>query len=353
MSALKEFLKDPILHTLYNEVRKTGPVRSISLDITNECNLRCKGCYFFDEGMDQAGDGREEDFDAFIKNEKKRGTNFVTIVGGEPALALPRLKKLHQNFKVNVATNGLIPIPKEGLEDLPLGVAVWGDHSTDSFLRSNGKRDLFKVALDNYKNDPRAFFYYTVAPGHAGQVKSVVEECIANGNKVLFNYYSDMEGLGGGLDYRRGFEEVQGAIDEVIEKYPDQIYTTRYFNKTTSSGELFGEKWGYDVCTNLSVNLPENSERLSNGKPYNPHFRAYNSDFKTTRRCCTGVNRDCGSCFDAWEHFSWIMANMRKHMTSKKAFTNWLTTTYMFYLVNRLVSPPSLEERLAEIHSLE
>jgi hypothetical protein len=53
MSSLRQYLKDPFLKSLYQEIRDAGPIRSISLDITSKCNLRCAGCYYFAEGMDQ------------------------------------------------------------------------------------------------------------------------------------------------------------------------------------------------------------------------------------------------------------------------------------------------------------
>ena len=337
MSPLTRYLQDPRLDGMYEMIRDAGPVRPISLDLTHKCNLRCTGCYYYAEGMDRLRGGDETDFDALIEREKGRGTNFVTVVGGEPALAPGRLRKLFANFRVNVATNGLIRIPYEGLETLPLGIAVWGDHGTDSRLRADGRRDLFGVALSNYRDDPRAFWYYTVAPGRADEIERVVEQCIANGNRVLFNYYSDVSGQGGELDFRRGFETVRREIDRMIARFPDKIYTTRYLNRVSSSGRLKGERWGYAVCTNLSADNPVNADRLQNGKPFNRHFRAINADFRTTRRCCTGIDRDCASCFDTWEHFSWIMINMRRHLGSRREFSDWLTTMFAFYLVNRLV----------------
>jgi hypothetical protein len=126
-------------------------------------------------------------------------------------------------------------------------------------------------------------------------------------------------------------------IDRMIEKYPDKILMTPYFNKVISEGTLYGEKWGFNVCTNLSTNHEGNQGRLKNGNPFNPHFRAYNADFNSTRRCCTGIDRSCDSCFDTWEHFSWVMVNMKKHLGSKEDFSNWLTTMYLFYIINGLV----------------
>lgn len=323
---------------MYELVRETGPVRPISLDITSKCNLRCSGCYYYEEGMDKVPIRRDDvAFDALLEQEKARGTNFVTVVGGEPALVPDRLRKIYRHFKMNVATNGVIPIPREGLECMPLGIAVWGSHATDARLRNDGKSDLFATALKNYRDDSRAFFYYTVAPGHAHEIESVVKECINNGNRVLFNYYSDVSELGGDLDYRRGFDEVRVEIDRMIERYPDMLFTTRYLNQVITTGRLNSQSWGYDVCTNLTADHPANADRIRNGNPYNRHFRAINADFQSTRRCCTGLERDCSSCLDTWEHFSWVMINMRKHLHSKQAFSDWLSTLFTFYVVNRLV----------------
>lgn len=352
MSTFSSYLSDPFLHDLYAQIRNAGSLRSISLDLTSECNLRCTGCYYFGEGMDKLINNKTDldlAFQVLIKNEKDRGTNFVTVVGGEPSLRLDRLKIIYDNFKMNVATNGLVRIPFKGFENMPIGVSVWGDHQTDAELRNNGKRDIFKEALNNYKNDGRAFFYYTASPEKSHEVASVVEQCIQNGNKVLFNYYSDLSGLNS--NHPIGFENVRKEIDGMIQQYPDHILTTSYFNKVITTGKLFDQSWGYGVCTNVSTNYKRNQERLQNGNPYNPHFRSYNADFESTRRCCTGIDRSCDSCFDAWEHFSWIMINMKMHMGSKQEFTEWLTTMYMFYYVNRLVGQEQGNNIIPKIHS--
>jgi hypothetical protein len=117
-----------------------------------------------------------------------------------------------------------------------------------------------------------------------------------------------------------------------------------------STGWLYDQHWGWEVCTSISPDTEANQARIKNGHPYNPHFRAYNADFTTTRRCCTGVDRDCASCFDTWEHFSWVMLNMKKHLGSKQEFTNWLTTMYLFYLINRIVDFDAGIKLLPEIH---
>ncbi len=348
---LKEYLRDPFLNRLYTNIRSAGPLKSIAVDITHVCNIRCLGCYFFGEGMDRHESPDDETvFDAFIAREKARGTNFVTVVGGEPSLVLPRLKKIYDNFAMNVATNGLRKIPYEGFENMPIGVAVWGDHETDKRLRGSGKIEIFSEALKNYKDDSRAFWYYTTTPGNAHEIERVVERCVNNGNRVLFNFYCDLNGIGGDVDYRQGFAGVRREIDKMIGRYPDKILMTSYFSEVVSTGRLYDQGWGWEVCTSISPDHEVNQARIKNGHPYNPHFRAYNADFMTTRRCCTGVDRDCASCFDTWEHFSWVMLNMKKHLGSKQEFANWLTTMYLFYLINRIVDFDEGIKLLPEIH---
>ncbi|MFQ5707747.1 MAG: hypothetical protein ACE5HO_09880 [bacterium] len=348
---LREYLRDPFLRQLYSEIRAAGPLRSISVDLTQVCNLRCAGCYYFSEKMDRyASPESEAQFDAFVAREKARGTTFVTVVGGEPTLALGRLKKIYDHFWMNVATNGLRKIPYEGFENMPIGVSVWGAHETDKRLRGGGKIDVFARALRNYRHDPRAFWYYTVTPDNAHEIESVVQQCVENGNYVLFNFYGDLDHLGGALDFRLGFGQARREIERMIARHPDRILMTSYFSKVVSTGRLYDEHWGYDVCTSISPDNEVNKERVKNGKPYNRHFRAYNADF-TTRRCCTGIERDCASCFDVWEHFSWVMLNMRKHVGSQQEFTNWLTTMYLFYLINRIVDFDRGIRLLPEIHS--
>ena len=67
---LAEYLRDPFLATLYADLKSVGPLRAILVDITHVCNLRCTGCYFFAEEMDQHEAPEDEGaFDRFIASE--------------------------------------------------------------------------------------------------------------------------------------------------------------------------------------------------------------------------------------------------------------------------------------------
>ncbi|BAZ49206.1 hypothetical protein NIES4103_18170 [Nostoc sp. NIES-4103] len=292
----------------------------------------------------------EAEFDAFIEREKARGTNFVTVIGGEPSLMLHRLKKLQNNFFTTVVTNGVNKIPFDGFEKLTIAVSVWGDHETDKRLRGNGKTDVFAKGLENYKKDPRAGWYYTTTPGNAQEIESVVEQCVANGNFVVPNFYGDITSVGADVDHHRGFDEVRDELNRMIDRYPDKILATSYMIEVITAGQMYDQKWGYEVCGSITFDNEKNRERVKNGNPFNSHFRAYNPDLISTRRCCVGEDRDCSNCYDLWAHFSWLMLNMKRHLGSKQEFTNWLTSVYIFYILNGFINLDEGIKLLPEIH---
>jgi MoaA/NifB/PqqE/SkfB family radical SAM enzyme len=348
---LDEYMKDPFLFRLYRDIASIGELRAILVDITHACNLRCTGCWFFAEHMDRyKSPTLESDFDAFIERERVRGTNSVTVVGGEPSLQLKRLKKFHDNFWTVVVTNGYFKIPMNGLERMSIGISVWGDHETDIRLRGGGKKDVFAKALQNYKDDPRAIWYYTVTPGNVHEIEHVVDECVGNGNYVMFNFYGDLAGAGGQLDHRRGFADARAEIDRMIARHPAKILMTSYVNEVTTTGRLYGERWGHAVCASITPDHELNRERVKNGNFFDAHFRAYNPDLVTTRRCCIGNERDCGTCFDTYAHMVWIMTKMEYHLNSKPEFTNWLTTVFLYYLGVRALDFESRVGLVPEIH---
>src|SRR4030065_83489 len=74
-------------------------IRSSIYDVTNRCNLRCKGCFFFSSG------------------EHK--------------------------------------VPRDRFPDLMVGISLWGDADDEKILRG---RDTFQVSSDNYAGDPHAYY---------------------------------------------------------------------------------------------------------------------------------------------------------------------------------------------------
>lgn len=330
---LKDYLTDPFLASLLSEIKSAGTIKSSLLDITHKCNLRCTGCYYFEEGMDSHKKvNSEDDFLAFVEQERERGTNMLTIVGGEPALELDRLRILAKHFKLTVVTNGSLPIPRKGLENIRIAISFWGDQQQDTHLRGKGKENIFNTALKHFKNDDRAGFYYTTVPGFVNGIEAATDKMVANGNYVAYNFYADLAHQGGKYSHENGFSLPIEHINRMIKKHPSRIVSSPHINQTISQRHLFGTPWGYAMCPSVTHDHPDNRERMASGKRYPTKFRAYNADLTTTRRCCVGSARDCDTCTDLWATYGWIIGSMKAHLKSKQDFSNWLMTTYIFYM---------------------
>lgn len=362
---IKEYLEDPFLARLYDDSMSAGRFVPITLDLTHACQLRCEGCYFFSEQLDGSKAPKDEAvFDDFVQQERARGTNFITVIGGEPSLQLGRLKKLHDNFRCITVTNGLRKIPYEGFETMGVAISVWGDHELDKELRGAGRIDVFSRALNHYKDDPRATFYFTVSNGNADGVESAVREIVENGNLIAFSFYEDRSKLGGEFDQSKGYERALREIYRMIDKYPDRILTTAYAANTASGRKMFDLIWGHDTCPVTSSGYnPEkddwygsqfwrekNRERLGNGQPYYPNHRAIMPDLKSVRRCSVGEESDCSMCHNAYARYVWIMLNRNLHTRSKQDFTNWLTTAWTFALGAGALCQKQGRKLLPEIH---
>lgn len=350
MTRLQTYRNDPFLSQLLEQIKEAGPMRSSLLDITHRCNLRCKGCYFFSEGMDEHRKETDDDaFEAFVEAEVARGTRMLNVVGGEPALEIDRLRLLAKHFHLVVVTNGTMPVPMEGLENIRLAISFWGSEAQDRELRAAGKKDIFAKSLEMFHGDPRAGYYFTTLPGYAEGIRPAAEKMIDHGYFVGFNFYGDLSSMGGRYDHRNGFEEVVRQIDALRNESPEYVVSSPYTNQAITSRWLKGEDWGYEVCPSLTYDHPDNADRMSR-KKYPTQFRAYNADLKTTRRCCIGSARDCDTCTDLWATSGWIQGAMRRHVRSQEDFTNWLGSTYIFYLQTRMIDWAPNRHLLPELY---
>ncbi|HEX2393410.1 MAG TPA: radical SAM protein [Solirubrobacterales bacterium] len=364
---IREYLEDPLIAGLHSEAMEAGSFVPITLDLTHVCQLRCEGCYFFAEQLDNSKAPKEEsEFLAFVERERSRGTNFITVIGGEPSLQLERLRILGENFRCATVTNGLRKIPYEGYESMGIAISLWGDHEIDKELRGAGKIDVFARALRHYKDDPRATFYFTVSNANAEGIRSAVEEIVKNGNLVAFSFYEDWSSRGGEYDQTRGYAKAMGEIYRMIDKYPDRILTTSYMAQVASARTMMGLEWGHDTCPVVSSgynpDLDEwhgtgywrdrNRSRLRNGNPYYPNHRAVMPDLKSVRRCSVGEESDCSKCHNAYARYMWVMLNRNIHTDTKQDFVNWLTAAWTFCVGTGAVKRERAVELLPQVHEL-
>lgn len=158
---------------------------SAEVDVTDNCNLRCKHCYHF-HGKD-AFKTQELSIHVWEKrfNELyKSGIRNLLLVGGEPALRIDVLMVADKVFPfVSVITNGTITIPEEF--NNRLFVSIDGSRKTNDSIRGKG---VFSKVMKNYSGDKRVVINMTITRDNYNELEDVVKIAKENGfNGVVCN----------------------------------------------------------------------------------------------------------------------------------------------------------------------
>jgi len=324
------FERNPELKIRFEKVTSFArQVRVSEYHLTNACNIRCKGCWFFEFEHDL--ESREvkdlNSLEKFLINEReRRHINTALVIGGEPALFLDRLSLYKSVMKyVTVSSNGLQKIPYEGFEDVTIGLTLFGGGPLDDELRAikpSGKRfnGLFEKALFNYKDDPRAGFVYAITEDGIPYIEETVRRIHENGNILNFNYYSKYDQMTP-VDGMRKNALLEEAL-RVKKLFPNTVISHEYYIKAMLTGESHWGIFSYDECPSISVSHPAHKDRLQNGNPYLPQFNTWSADLRTVKFCCTSGH--CTGCRDSQAVFSWLMVNVRHFSSSEEELQTWI-----------------------------
>ena len=193
--ANRQYLLDEDWHERYKAISRLN-IRSSIYDVTNRCNLRCKGCFFFSSDEHKAAP-EEMDiarWEAFVEKEQARGVNLAILIGGEPTLYLDRVEAFYRRLPTYCATNGLIKVPRDRFPDMMVGISLWGDEEDEKLLRG---KDAFAVSSRNYAGDPYTYYLYTITPRQLGRTERVIRQIADAGLKVHMQLLSNDEGVDG------------------------------------------------------------------------------------------------------------------------------------------------------------
>jgi len=317
-------LLSPEWHKRYKSISRLS-IRSSIYDVTNRCNLRCKGCFFFSSGEHKAA---EEEMDInkwkdFVDREKSRGVNLAILIGGEPALAIDRMEAFYREMRTMCATNGLIKIPRDIFPGMNVGISLWGDEEDEKQLRG---LDTFAVSSKNYEGDPWAYYLYTLTPTQIGKTEKIIRKIRDIGLKVHIQLLSNDEGVEGFFWKDEELGDLGDELDDMLDKYPDTFISSKYYHKIITTGKMLGRTFGWKECPSVTEPLDKREPRPK--KLIN--FIRWASDLKTMHRCCTSETRDCSTCKDGAAHMSWIMVNKRAHIRSTEELQNWIEVYEMF-----------------------
>ncbi len=324
MITIRDLAGDEETLQRYNNIKKLN-IRSSIYDVTNKCNLRCTGCFFYSSEQDKVASdetdlGKLEDF---VLGEKARGVNNAILIGGEPTLFLDRIEVFYKHLPTFCATNGLIKVPRDRFPDMMIGISLWGNDEHEEKLR--GKK-TFSISLKHYEGDDKVYYLYTITPNNLDVIEEITIKIKNAGLKIHYQLYSNDEDVSG-FDWTDEEKEmVKDKMDEMLDKYPETVVSTKYYHQVLVDNEMLGRKWGWNECPSVSLDWDDRDpqpKRLIG-------FQSFASDLKTIHRCCTSDTRECDSCNDGAAKMSWIMTNKREHMKSPEDFRNWLEVTEMF-----------------------
>ena len=300
-------------------------IRSSIYDVTNQCNLRCKGCFFFssDEHKKAPEEKDVKKWEQFIDKEKERGVNLAILIGGEPTLHLDRVEAFYKRLPTYCATNGIIKVPRDRFPDMMIGISLWGDEEDEKVLRG---KNAFAISSKNYEGDPYTYYLYTITPKQVGHTEKVIKRIKDFGLKVHLQLLSNDEDVDGFFWTESHLKDIRAEMDDMLDKYPETVISSKYYHEIITTGKMMGRPFGWKECPSVTEPMDKRNpqpKRLI-------RFIRWASDLQTMHRCCTSETRDCSTCKDGAAHMSWVMVNKRAHIKTTKDLHNWIEVYEMF-----------------------
>ncbi|WP_035245828.1 radical SAM protein [Desulfogranum mediterraneum] len=342
-----EIIADPLIRERWEKVRQYFFLRESTYDMTNRCNIRCEGCYYFSGEKQFARENRSQaDWRTLLEGEKQRGITFVVLAGAEPSLVPELCAVCHQVIPLGaIATNGIRPIPRE--IDYRIHISVWGNDRSSERIRK--APDMLVRQLVNYREDPRALFVYTFTPDNIGEAREVSRILADNGQQLTFNMFSAPVGYSGPLRHsRESLLRTREMMSELLEEYPQNVLFSPY-NIVAHTAEQ-------SLHQLFSCSYPRQNPSAAIG--LGKSFRQYRTDLQWDRQaaCCV-PDTDCSDCRHYAAGSAVVTARMYRHATDPVTFSAWLDymDTYLAVWVTgypkgatlcpTYINPPAGKER--------
>ena len=299
-------------------------------EMSQRCNLWCEGCYYF-ENKDRHVREKEPDISAwqdFFETERQRRVSMAYFVGAEPALEQDRLRAAAGKIPYGkIGTNGTIFIS----EDIPfrIGVSVWGDDETDSYLRGGS---VLRKALKNYAGDPRAVMLFTLSPWNMHTVPEVLKVSKDHGIPVTFSIFSPTQTYLAKITakqapdnkfYRVGASRGAPVFDEDGLKRLNDIFDWSIDNYPGTA--LFSKAYASWVCKPGPLyEIDEEGIAVNCASRVKAPLRYHNANLDSVSpKCCT-PDIDCSQCRLYSGGWSSKFVPEPQYLTSADAFSEWL-----------------------------
>jgi MoaA/NifB/PqqE/SkfB family radical SAM enzyme len=266
---------------------------SAEVDVTDNCNLRCKHCYHF-HGKDVF---KTEELSLHIWKKRfnelyKSGIRHLLLVGGEPAFRIDVLMLADRIFPfVYVITNGTIKIPEEF--NHRLFISIDGSQKTNDSLRGKG---VFSRVMKHYSGDKRVIINMTITKDNYKELEDVVKIATENGfTGVVCNICAGGTNVSVPMVVKRKERKnIMNELKRVKTLYPNVFLLSKSMIKWYEYPDHRDScYWGDEVL----------------------HF-----DVSWNRRRCFGNNADCSNCGCGAGSFESPLRMLRHPRTMMKIF---------------------------------
>jgi Fe-coproporphyrin III synthase len=266
-----------------------------SIDVSKDCNLRCRHCYFFEEEHDS-----ELSIEQWIaKLEEIRRTRSrrefpffcCTWVGGEPLIRRELIERGRKYFRHNVVvTNGTIPLPD--WPDVNWYISIDGDEGLHEWIRN--KKGIYQKAMRNVQEHPElsVTIAYCVTRQNAQCIEQVVKDWNeAGASHITFDFYTPIETIED--DLWLPFAERDRVLDLLVELR--RVY-----------GDFF-------VIPERVFRLmrSENSKRVTDNCPFTKAAFNFGPDGVSKGKCMMGEKADCDRCGCVVPFYMWSLTDRR------------------------------------------
>ncbi len=309
-----DLLAHPAVRERWEKVRKYFFLRESTYDMTNRCNIRCDGCYYYEGDKQFAAENLSApDWRRLMQAEKARGITYVVLAGAEPSLVPQLLSVCHAEMPLgSIATNGFRKIPES--VGYKIHISVWGNDETSE--KTRGAKHLLKKQIENYQNDPRAVFVYTFTRDNIGEAEDVAADLVAAGCRMTFNVFSSPVGYTGPLRHDTdSLLQTREMMLALLNRYPRQVLFSAYNAVAHTSSQGLHALYG---CSYPRCNP---SQDIGLGRS----FRQYRTDLNWDRSvaCCV-PDTDCPDCRHYAAGSAVVTARLYRHVGDADTFKSWL-----------------------------
>lgn len=272
---LKPFFRYHLIPQIYFFLNGFPKGSFISVDVTDQCNLRCEHCYFFEQ--EQEGILDDEGWEKKIL-ELKSQSKFLhscTWVGGEPLLRKGIIERCKRHFLHNlVVTNGTIPLPD--WPDLYFHVSIDGNEEAhEKMRRQKGLYQLMK------KNISRPNLHVTgvmcITSLNVDTIEEVLAEWRPHLKGFMFDFYTPIEGLSDSLWI--GWERRDAVLDQL-----SRLKRENYGSFIDMPERVF------------ELMKSENSKKVTDNCLFASRGYSLTTTGEIKEKCMLGPKADCDRC---------------------------------------------------------